>query len=106
MNVATIRNHALEIARRSKETLGEEQFSFIDSCPRDWRALPLPQGPMTVGIDGVYVRDWNNKKSNFEVIVGRSAPWEGESKRFGFVQGHDEKPKRRLFDLLCSQGCR
>jgi hypothetical protein len=104
LSAATIRNHALEIARRSEEELGEEQFSFIDSCPRDWRALPLPQGPMTVGIDGGYVRDWTNKKSNFEVIVGRSAPWEGEAKRFGFVRAHDGKPKRRLFDLLCSQG--
>jgi hypothetical protein len=38
------------------------------------------------------------------VIVGRSAPWGSEAKRFGFVYGHDEKPKRRLFDLLSSQG--
>lgn len=59
---------------------------------------------MTVGIDGGYVRDWNNKKSNFEIIVGRSAPWEGEAKRFGFVHGHDDKPKRRLFEMLQSQG--
>jgi hypothetical protein len=104
MNAATVRNHALSIARCSEGTLGEEQFSFIDSCPRDWRELPPPGGPMTVGIDGGYVRDWNNKKSHFEVIVGRSAPWEGEAKRFGFVHGHDDKPKRRLFELLQSQG--
>jgi len=104
MSAATIRNHALTIARRSEEALGEEQFSFIDSCPRDWKELPPPDGPMTVGIDGGYVRDWNNKKSHFEVIVGRSARWEGEAKRFGFVHGHDDKPKRRLFELLQSQG--
>lgn len=104
LNAATIRNHALEIARRSEETLGEERFSFIDSCPRDWRALPPPDGPMTVGIDGGYVRDWRNKKSSFEVIVGRSTVWEGGARRFGFVYGYDDKPKRRLFDLLCSQG--
>lgn len=100
LNAATARNHALGIARRFEEGLGEEQFSFVDSCPAEWRELPPAEGPMTVGIDGGYVRDWNNKKSNFEVIVGRSARWEGEAKRFGFVHGHDDKPKRRLFELL------
>lgn len=104
MNAATVRNHALEIARHFEEALGEEQFSFIDSCPRDWKELLRPDGPMTVGIDGGYVRDWTNKKSHFEVIVGRSARWEGDAKRFGFVHGYDDKPKRRLFELLESQG--
>jgi hypothetical protein len=104
LSAATVRNHAHEIARRSEDALGEEQFSFIDSCPRNWRELPRPDGPMKVGIDGGYVRDWTNKKSHFEVIVGRSAPWEGEAKRFGLVHGHDDKPKRRLFELLQSQG--
>lgn len=104
LNAATVRNHALQIARRSEEELGEEQFSFIDSCPAEWSELPYPDGPMTIGMDGGYVRDWTNKKSNFEVIVGRSSPWEGDAKRFGFVHGYDEKPKRRLFDLLCAQG--
>jgi hypothetical protein len=103
-NAATVRNHALGIARRAEEELGEEQLSFIDTCPAEWRELPPPDGPMTVGIDGGYVRDWMNKKSNFEVIIGRSSPWEGDAKRFGFVHGHDDKPKRRLFDLLRSQG--
>lgn len=104
LGAATVRNHALKVALRSEQTLGEEQFSFIDSCPAQWTELPPSEGPMTVGIDGGYVRDWTNKKSNFEVIVGRSAPWEGDAKQFGFVQGQDDKPKRRLFDLLCSQG--
>jgi hypothetical protein len=104
LSAATVRNHALEISRRSDKELGEERSSFIDSCPRDWRELPPPDGPMTVGIDGGYIRNWNNKKSNFEVIIGRSSPWEGEAKRFGFVYGHDHKPKRRLFELLRSQG--
>ena len=104
LSAATVRNHALEIAHRSENDLGEEQFSFINTCPAEWKELPQPGGPMTVGIDGGYVRDWNNKKSNFEVIVGRSARWEGDAKRFGFVHGHDDKPKRRLFEMLQSQG--
>lgn len=104
LNAATIRNHALQIARRCEEELGEEHFSFIDTSPAEWRDMPRPNGPMTVGIDGGYVRDWKDKKSNFEVIVGRSSTWEGDTRRFGFVYGHDDKPKRRLFDVLYSQG--
>jgi hypothetical protein len=30
------------------------------------------QEPITVGIDGGYVRNWHDKKRNFEVIVGKS----------------------------------
>jgi hypothetical protein len=37
-------------------------------------------------------------------IVGKSVPEEGSVRRFGFVTGHDEKPKRRLHELLVSQG--
>ena len=55
-------------------------------------------------LDGGYVRDWNERKSNFEVIVGRSMPQDGPSRYLGFVHGHDRKPKRRLMDLLESQG--
>jgi len=29
---------------------------------------------------------------------------DGASKRFGFVNGYDEKPKRRLFEVSKSQG--
>jgi hypothetical protein len=92
--------------------LGEEQMSFIDGCPRDWGNLPIPDGPITVGIDGGYVRDWDEKKRQFEVIVGKSilafkreeAEDIPSSKGFGFVQTFDTKPKRRLFEVLRSQG--
>ena len=50
-------------------------------------------------MDGGYVRDWRNKKSHFEVIVGKSVPARTEGKTFGFVQTYDKKPKRRLFEL-------
>lgn len=69
-------------------------------------------GPITVGIDGGYVRDWEAKKHNFEVIVGKSTlafkrDEEDDipsSKRFGFVQTVDTKSKRRLYEVLNSQG--
>jgi hypothetical protein len=112
LDVKTVRHDTLKIAERCEAELGEEQWSFIDGCPRDWGNLPIPDGPITVGIDGGYVRDWEAKKHNFEVIVGKStlafkreeeedAP---SSKRFGFVQTLDQKPKRRLYEVLKSQG--
>ena len=40
----------------------------------------------------------------FEVIAGKSVPTEGKARCFGFVQTCDPKPKRRLYELLRSQG--
>jgi hypothetical protein len=66
-----------------------------------------------VGIDGGYIRSWEAKKKNFEVIVGKSTlafkrDDEDEatpsSKRFGFVLTEDIKSKRRLYEVLISQG--
>ena len=57
-----------------------------------------------VGLDGGYVRDWNEKTTNFELIVGRSMPEDREPRYIGMVHGYDRKPKRRLYDLLKAQG--
>ena len=112
LDVKTVRHDALKVAERCEAELGEEQWSFITGSPRDWGTLPLPDGPITVGIDGGYVRDWEAKKSHFEVIVGKSTlafkrdeeEDNPSSKRFGFVQTLDTKSKRRLFEVLQSQG--
>jgi hypothetical protein len=32
----TIRNHVLTVAQRLEDALGDEQWSFIDSCPAEW----------------------------------------------------------------------
>jgi hypothetical protein len=66
--------------------------------------LPRPDGPITVGIDGGYVRDWTEKKRHFEVIAGKCVPRDGAAKCFGFVHSYDTKPKRRLYSVLQSQG--
>ena len=108
----TIREHVFTVAERLEQQLGEEQWSFIDSCPAEWSRLPIPNGPLTVGIDGGYVRA-QPKQGWFEVIAGKSllAFTRGEeseepvsSKCFAFVQTYDQKPKRRLFEVLQSQG--
>jgi hypothetical protein len=112
LNATTVQNHTLAVAQRCEDELGEEQWAFIDGCQRDWDGLPIPDGPLTVGVDGGYVRHWEMKKQQFEVIVGKSIlafRREDEedipsSKCFGFVQTLATKPKRRLFEVLQSQG--
>jgi hypothetical protein len=65
LHASTIREHVFHVAQRVESDLGEEQWSFIDGCQRDWDKLPAPDGPLTVGIDGGYVRG-RNKEGHFE----------------------------------------
>lgn len=66
---------------------------------------------MTVGLDGGYVRA-AHKEGFFEVIAGRSVvafrrreeDAVSPPKCFGFVQTYDSKPRRRLWELMKSQG--
>ena len=112
LDVKTVRYDTLKVAKRLEAELGEEQESFIAGDPSEWDHLPLPDGSFKVGIDGGYVRNWLDKKHNFEVIVGKSIlSFEaGEEerapslKRFGFVQTLDTQSKRRLYEVLQSQG--
>jgi hypothetical protein len=71
LNATTIQHHTLAVAQRREDELGEEQWAFVEGCPADWETLPISDGPLTVGIDGGYVRDWDEKRSHFEVIVGK-----------------------------------
>jgi len=112
LDVKTVRYDTLKVAKRIEAELGEEQSCFIEGSPSEWNLLPRSEGAFKVGIDGGYVRNWFAKKHNFEVIVGKSMRSFGEdkddkgpsSKRFGFVQTLDTKPKRRLYEVLHAQG--
>jgi hypothetical protein len=42
LNVMTIRNHLLAVAKRSEAELGTEQVSFIEGCRRDGAKMPIP----------------------------------------------------------------
>jgi hypothetical protein len=106
-NVSTVFRKMHAVAERIESELGDEQYMYVEGCQRDWDSLPIPHGRITVGIDGGYVhaRDEANRKAgNFEVIVGKVITEEGVRKSFGFVNGYDQKPKRRLFETLKSQG--
>jgi len=103
-NATTLREHVLHVAEGAEAELAEERPSFIDGCQADWASLPIPEGRIVVGRDGGYVRDWEDRKTNFEVIVGRSVPEDRDARYVGLVHDYDSKPKRRLFNLLKSQG--
>jgi len=80
---------------------------FIEGCQAEWDKLPRPDLPLTVGLDGGYVHSSQQRSRRdgwFEVIAGKSMPADGPAKCFGFVQTYDRKPKRRLFEVLRSQG--
>jgi hypothetical protein len=57
-----------------------------------------------VGLDGGYVRDCADRTNNYEVIVGRSMAENRSFRYVGFVNGLDRDPKRRLIEMLNSQG--
>ena len=64
---------------------------------------PLPQAAVIVGIDGGYVRNWHDKKHNFEVVVGKSMAADRDDRYFGLVRSQDEQPGRRFREVLRSQ---
>ena len=103
-NATTLRQHVLRVAERAEGELGKEQSSFIDGCLAEWAVLPIPEGRIVVGLDGGYVRDWDDRKANFELIVGRSMPEDRAPRYIGLVHGYDQKPKRRLFEVMRQQG--
>jgi len=109
----TVRNHTLKVARRKERMLGAEKAMFLDGSQADRERLPL-----SVGLDGGIVRarrgSAGEKTPNlFEVIAGKSIlafrrddPDDAcpSSKCFALVRSVDPKPKRRLFEVLTSQG--
>jgi hypothetical protein len=112
VNPETVRNHLQLTAERIEQELGEErQLNAFDGSEEQWEQQPLPDGPITVGIDGGYVRA-AHKQGWFEVIAGKSVVAfrredEDEvpsAKCFGYVQSYDEKPRQRLWELMKSQG--
>lgn len=119
----TVRNHTLRAARRKEKMLGDEQAICMEGSPAELSRLPIPDGPLSVGLDGGIVRarrgtnSTNGDRSGnlFEVIAGKSilsfrrddpedAAVPASDKCFALVQSFDKKPKRRLFELLQAQG--
>jgi hypothetical protein len=107
INHTSVRRQLHRVAERIEGELGEEQFQFIEGCPNDWAKQPPPGPPLMVGLDGGYVHASDQKSRTegwFEVIAGKSVQTEGGAKVFAFVNKYDTKPKRRLYEVLKSQG--
>jgi len=103
----TIRQHVQATAERLEAQLGPEQFAYDGGSQREIEASPEPAAPITVGLDGGYIRGRERlpgANGCFEVIAGKSIPEEGAAKVFAFVHRIDRKPKRRLRAVLESQG--
>src|SRR5215213_8379183 len=92
-NAATIRNHLHKVALRQELGDGQPRLAEVEGDPADGKELPVPEGPIIVGIDGAYLRNWHDKQKKFEVIVGKSVP-EARDHRY-LVQTHDDKPAVR-----------
>jgi hypothetical protein len=107
LSTASLHRTVQQVAQRLEGELGDEQVQFIEGGPREWEQLPPPDPPLTVGLDGGYVhaREPRGRRDGwFEVITGKSVPAEGPSRCFALVNKYDQKPKRRLFEILKSQG--
>ena len=50
LNPASVRNHLHSLAQKVEDELGEEEFMYADGCENEWRELPQPDLPITVGI--------------------------------------------------------
>jgi hypothetical protein len=70
VDASTLRRHLHKVAARHDADLGSEPLGGLDGGPG--KGQPLPQAAVIVGIDGGYVRNWHDKKHNFEVVVGKS----------------------------------
>ncbi len=104
LTAETMRRHLGRVGKRLEKELADERYSFVETSVYERERLPIPDGPITVGIDGGYVRSREKGQSLFEVTVGKSIPTDRPDRYLGLVQSHDEKPKRRLHDILKDQG--
>ena len=100
-NATTLREHTLRVVERVEAELEEERSCFIDGCPADWARLPIPEGRIVVGLDGGYVRNWDDRKTNFEVIVGQSVPEARDARYVGLV--HTYIPNPNAVCSICSK---
>ena len=104
LNASTIRNHLGLVARQVDNQLSVAPSSIQEGRFFGRNMVAQPEGSLVMGVDGGYVRNWNQKKTCFEVIVGKSVPTHQPAKCFGFVQGYDQKAKERVLEVLNKQG--
>ena len=80
LHPAVVRRQTQAVAQRLEDELGDERFSFIDTCQRVREELPRPDLPLVVGLDGGYVHSAAQRSRRdgwFEVIAGKGRPRPG-----------------------------
>jgi len=106
LHATAVRRHAQAVADRLDDELGPERPSVIDSCQRVRAALPRPDLPLLVSLDGGYVYSSQQQSRPgrwFEVIAGRATP---AAKCFGFVQTYDPNPNGACSTCSSPRGCK
>jgi hypothetical protein len=63
LHPAVVCRHTQAVAQRLEDELGDERFSFIDTCQRDVEELPGPDLPLIVGLDGGYVHSCSSTQA-------------------------------------------
>ena len=74
LNGETTRMHVFRTAERLEAELGPEQFAFDAGCQLEIEDSPDPGPPITVGLDGGYIRGRERRPGGtgcFEVIAGK-----------------------------------
>jgi hypothetical protein len=109
LHASGVREQVHRVAARLEAELGPEDNAGLGDCRQDWDGLPLPDLPLVVGLDGGYVHSTTQTSRTdgwFEVVAGKSLPTGGNkpAKCFAFVQKIETKPRRRLHEVLHSQG--
>jgi hypothetical protein len=72
LNATSVRRDTLRVAGRLEAELGPEPIFPLAGCPGEGVDLPAPPEPITVGIDGGYLRHWQHKQTHSVAIVGES----------------------------------
>ena len=103
LSIETVRKNTLNVAKKINGLLEKEKHIYATPFAKV-DPVAFNNESTIVGLDGGYLRSWDDKKTNFELIVGKSIPNNGNPKILGLVSSEDDKPKRRLFEMLKSQG--
>jgi hypothetical protein len=103
-NPETVRCHLHKVATRQDADLSTTELVLRDDGLAAGQASPILREAVIVGIDGGYLRDWHDKKRNFEVIVGKSMVEDRDDRYFGLVRSQDAAPERRFCEVLRRQG--
>ena len=70
LNASSVRRDSLSVGRRLEMEPGPAPDLPLAGCPGECASLPPPPTPITVGLDGGYLRDWDHKQAHFVAIVG------------------------------------